>query len=568
MAFKKFRPGISFGDFVVTDSSSRRIGRPDEVRRDFRKGWLVWMVMVVAFGILGVRLTALQLFYGDRYRVLSDQNRVKKIKLPASRGGIVDRNGQALAGIEKYTEQVKEPIGFEREVWRRTYPLGEKAAHLIGYLGEVAEDEVGLLKTKGLKIEAGDWVGRSGIEVAYEEQLRGEDGGRLIEVDNMGEIVRELGRREPVAGRDLTLTIDAGLQIALHEALGGKKGAAIASNPQTGEVLAITSSPSFDPGLFNRMSEPEAKLRANQVSGVLLDSNLPLFNRAVGGIYPPGSTFKMVTTVAAISEGKVPATYTHNDQGIIEVNGFKYTNWLFTKRGGTEGVVGFEKALSRSTDTFFYKVGEETGPELIAKWAVLMGYGAKTGIDLPGEVAGLIPTPDWKNKVKKENWFLGNTFHMAIGQGDILATPVQVNLMTNILAANGKKCRLHIVKGGGGPGCDELKIDTKAMDLVTAGMEGACEPGGTAFPLFGFTPKVACKTGTAEYMSAEGKMRTHGWLTAYAPADNPQISVTVVMEGGGEGSNVAAPVVRKALSSYFNVTDTYNYAAIPQEVSE
>ena len=555
----KFKPGVSFGDFVVTDVMSRRKLPDDSTPRDFRRGWIIWVWVVVLFGILGVKLATLQLFYGGRYRILADENRIKQIKIPALRGQITDRNGNVLARSdisEKYDEILK--LTLEKST--RGYPAGEAAAAAVGYLGQIKEDEVGLLKELD-KYLPGDWIGRDGVEAVYEEDLRGEDGGRLVEVDNGGKVVREMGRKEPKVGKDLKLSLDLSLQRTALEAMEGKKGAVVASDPRTGEILTLISSPSFDPNSFVNAQY--------QVSNAqyLIDPNLPLFNRAIGAVYPPGSTFKMVTMAAAISEGKVNPGFTYTDTGIISVAGFKYSNWLFTKGGGREGTIGFARALTRSTDTFFYKIGEMTTLELLAKWAKNLGLGEKTGIDLPGEVAGLIPDPEWKEKAKGEKWFLGNTFHMAIGQGDVLTTPIQINQMTNILATGGKKCTPHL-KYDQLNKCGNVQISEEALKLIKLGMEGACAPGGTAFPLFGFDVKTACKTGTAEYVAENGKMRTHGWLTAYAPLQDPVISITVVVEGGGEGSNVAAPVVRKMLARYFDVTDTYNYAAIPQEIGE
>ena len=362
--------------------------------------------------------------------------------------------------------------------------------------------------------------------------------------------VRELGHQEPEAGTDIKLTIDAGLQQVGFAAMDGKKGAVVVSNPKTGEILAMASSPAFDPGHVQANSE--------------------FFNRAIGGIYPPGSTFKMVTTVAALESGKAGRSFTYNDTGSINVGRFAYTNWFFTQYGRTEGEVGWEKALARSVDTFFYKVGELTGPETLAMWAEKFGMGTKTGIDLPGEVAGLIPTPDWKWKTKNEQWFLGNTYHMAIGQGDVLVTPLQVNLMTNVIAANGKKCAPYLNEQMSK--CVNVQISPEVLDIVRRGMIGACSEGGTAFPFFDWNqqmpngksqyPKVACKTGTAEYVQNSGRIGSHAWFTVFAPAEDPTISVTVLVEGGGEGSRAAAPIARKILAKYFGVEDKYNYSAI------
>ena len=538
---RKFRPGLSFSDFVQRGGKVWKF-RAEE-QRDYRRGWLVWLGVVVVFGVLGVRLTGLTVFSGGKYRVLADENRISRIRLPAPRGKILDRNGVELL-------------------------RDEATAHVVGYVGEVSEDEVGLLKEKGAKYTPGSLIGRSGIEAQYEETLRGVDGGRLVEVDNVGEAARELGRREPVAGTDLRLSIDAGLQEIAYKSLNGQKGAAAVSDPRTGEILALVSSPSFDP---NEISTKYEVLSAK--------ADLPFFNRAIGGVYAPGSTFKIVTTTAALESGNVEPDFVFEDRGVITVGSFSYTNWLFTKRGGIEGVVGFDRALTRSTDTFFYKVGELTGPEIIVEWAKKMGLGEKTGIDLPGEVAGLVPDP---TAGSGQGWYLGNTYHLAIGQEDLLATPLQINVMTNIIASNVKKCKPGLVNtalsspppklGGGSKGevCSEVKISSETLEIIKKGMVGACSTGGTSFVMFDWNasesfPKIACKTGTAEYVAQNGRIKTHAWLTAFAPADNPVISATVVFEGGGEGSNVAAPAVRKIFAKYFGVEDTYPYGAIRGE---
>src|SRR3989344_1902647 len=263
---KKFRPWVSFSDFVVRDFQARKSKAVDEPEgRDYRRGWLVWLVVLMAMGLLLVRLLVLQLLEGGKYRVLADENRVKKIRIPAPRGKILDRNGEELLRDEAF-------------------------AQVVGYVGEVSEEEVGLLKEKGAKYTLGSLIGRTGVEAQYEEMLRGEDGGRLVEVDNMGEVVRGMGKREPVAGSHLRLAIGRELQIAAYQAVEGKKAGVVVSNPKNGEVLALVSSPSFDPV---------------RIAVYLNDKNLPLFNRAMGGAYPPGSTFKMVTTAAALESGRV-----------------------------------------------------------------------------------------------------------------------------------------------------------------------------------------------------------------------------------------------------------------------
>lgn len=511
---RKFRPGVTFSDFVITGVSSRapRVIGP---HTDDSFGRWLWVVPTIALVILLARLVSLQVFAGGKYRILADENRIRTITLAAPRGKILDSQNQELINNEINNS-------------------------LVGFVGEINASEVGLLSSTN-KYQIKDLIGRAGLQKQYEDILKGVNGGRIVEVTTQGTVERDLGEKPSLPGKDLQTNIRSDLQKIAYEGLAGKNGAIVVSEPQTGKVLALVSVPA-------------------------------LFNRSLGGIYPPGSTFKMVTTVAALSEKKVSKYYTVDDVGTLEVAGFKYSNWFFTQYGKTEGVVGFEKALARSNDIFFYRLGGEVGAELIAKWARVLGYGQVTGIDMPGEVAGLVPTPAWKEKFKGEKWFLGNTYHMAIGQGDVLATPVQVNLMTNILATN-KKCQLHIavsnapsdpplnLRGGRqGELCPDVNISPEILEIIKRGMIGACKTGGTAYPFFDWQgPTVACKTGTAEYINEKGKYGTHAWFTIFAPVENPQISVTVLVEGGGEGSRDAAPIARKILSAYFNLEDKYNY---------
>jgi penicillin-binding protein 2 len=543
----KFKPGASFSDFVIQDSATRRSKIREPKKLFINVGTWIWLVSMIGMTLLMVRLGSLQIIQGSHYRVLSEENRVKRISLSAPRGEITDRNNVVIA---KDTAVKIEKDGETQEKWQREYPYGPSFAHALGFVGEVGAEEVGLLKTNGGKYDLGNVIGRSGLELAYEEELRGASGGRLVEINNMGQGERELGRLEPQPGKPVQLTLDASLQAVASQGLGDKKGAVVASNPKTGEVYVLASSPTFDP---NNLTDQYSKLDAQ--------SDLPFLNRAIGGIYPPGSTFKMVTALAAMMENKVPKNFTYFDTGSIKVGTFSYTNWYYTSNGGTEGNIGWSRALTRSTDTFFYKVGEMTGAETMGKWAHTMGLGVNSAIDLPGEVEGLIPSPQWKQRVKREQWFLGNTYHMAIGQGDILVTPLQVNIMTNILASKGLKCQ-PLLKKGVRPNCEEITMDPAVLKIIHEGMLGACSTGGTAFPLYGFEPKVACKTGTAEYAKSDGKIGTHAWLTAYAPADDPTITVTALVEAGGEGSRAAAPIVRQVLAKYFGVMDNYNYSAL------
>jgi penicillin-binding protein 2 len=281
-----------------------------------------------------------------------------------------------------------------------------------------------------------------------------------------------------------------------------------------------------------------------------IKTNSQMFNRAVSGAYPPGSTFKMVTTVAAITDGGLGPNFTVDDGGVITVAGFKYANWFWTQYGKTEGTVGWVKAIQRSNDIFFYKVGEKIGADLLSVWAKKYGFGEKTSLNFPAEVAGLVPSPLWKEQTLGEKWFLGNTYHFAIGQGDLLATPLQVNQMTNMIGTN-KKCRYSVL-GNRDSVCEKLNVSEDILKIIREGMVLACKDGGTAYPFFDWKgPELACKTGTAEYMNEKGKMASHAWFTVLAPSVDPVISVTVLVEAGGEGSAVAAPIAKAMLAKFY-----------------
>jgi penicillin-binding protein 2 len=542
--------------------------------------YFFYILLIIGLAILVGQAGKLQLIYGDYYREIAEGNRIKKITLPAPRGIIYDRKGRALVRnkpIYKFKIQNskfkilsrKEALKIKakggEEAWNlleevgREYVYGKALVHVLGYLTEANEEEV-----KSGRYQLGDLVGRGGVEEEYDFWLRGQDGGEVFEVNALGEKIREIGIQQPVPGKDLYLNIDAELSKVAFEALEGKKGAVVVSEARTGAILALVSSPSFDPEKIT----PE----------VLADKNQPLFNRAVAGLYPPGSTFKIVTATAGLEEGKIDKNTTYVDTGEIRVGNYVYKNWYFTQYGKTEGEINVVGALRRSTDTFFYKVGEWVGPTRLAEWARAFGFGKPTGVDLPVEAAGRVPDPS------SSQWFLGNTYHFAIGQGDLLVTPIQVNVMTSVIANDGKLCpptiadfsrltkfptweklsmkkstsdgdRLDPLAGGGSHDssevneCQDLQLKSETLRVVKEGMRWACAPGGTAFPLFNFSPAAACKTGTAEFGDPAG--RTHAWLTAFAPADDPQIVVTVLVEAGGEGSRVAAPIVKKVLEEWF-----------------
>lgn len=526
------------------------------------KVWLS-LVLFISFGVLLAGAVKLAVVRGSYYQALSRDNRVMETRIPAARGEIVDRKGRTVAkSVYQYfkkqgTDRVYEGSGdyqgdkFEGKDLaydlKRQYPYGASLGLVTGYVGKASGKELDSNKCD-MKIDQNDLMGRSGIEDAMDCDLRGEDGKRLIEVDAKGNYVRELGREEPVPGDQISLSLDAFWQNKVYKLLDGKKAVVIMSQPQTGKVLVMASSPSFDPNAFSFQQDNRA------IAGYLSDSaGLPMLNRAMGAKYYPGSVFKPVLATAGLESGIITAETTFEDTGVLKVGDYSFNNWLWTKRGTTDGMVSIVKALQRSNDVYFYQLGGNLGLDRIDNWAKTLGYGSKTGIELPGEVPGLVPDENWKLQAKGEKWYLGDTYHLAIGQGDLDVTPLQVNQMTNIVASGGYKCTPSVLKDKPN-NCVKLGIKKENLEVVKQGMQAACKPGGTAWPLFNFKTKIACKTGTAQI--GDGSNDENAWLTAFAPADFPEISITVMVERGGEGSDVAAPIVGDILKEWFDEPNT------------
>ena len=536
-----------------------------------KQSWLSWFfrgVLVIGLLVILTRLFELQVIKGNYFRNLAEGNRIRRISISAPRGKILARGGEVLAGNKqikkgliyddfegyKKTDSLEGLSGEEIVTdHEREYEIGELAGHLTGYLGEVNESEVGKINPKcffkGI-LFSGQLVGRSGLEEEYECTLSGIDGEELIEVDSSGKKIRTLGTRKPIAGKDIKTTIHLGLQKKLAESFEGKKGAGVVTDTK-GEVLAYFSSPSFDPNIF-------IKGENSKITKLIEDEDSPFFNRVIGGAFHPGSVFKPFVSIGALEEEVIDENYSFVDEGKIELKtlygDYEYTNWYFTQYGGKEGEIKLPRALARSTDTFFYKVGELMGIKNIEKWSNKFKLSDISGIDLPGEIEGLIPNPDWKKKTTGEKWFLGNTYHLAIGQGDLLLTPLSINNAISAIASGGKYCFPRIVED---PNCTKLSIEEKNIELVKSGMVQACETGGTAFPFFNFSHKslpesgkIACKTGTAE---TGKKDINHAWFTAFAPANLPEIVGTFLVVEGGEGSSVAAPIARQVFDYWFGV---------------
>jgi penicillin-binding protein 2 len=536
---------------------------------DSNQSWLSWFLrglLILLFLILFAKLIEVQIIKGDYYQNLAQENRIRYVTLPAPRGRILARGGEELATNIEIKKRINFGAGGGITVtddltgatpdefitdYKRVYPLNDQLAHAMGYLSQVSPDQVGKIDPncpeKGPRT-SDELVGLTGLEQEYQCLLMGTPGEELIEVDTSGKMVRVLGKRDPIPGQDLKTTINYGLQIEVAKdmnAMKGTKGAAIVTDT-TGQILAFYSYPTFDPNSFID--------RDNQKIISLLNSpDLPLFDRVISGTFHPGSVFKPLVAIAALEEGVIDNNFIFNDKGIITVNNYSYTNWYFTEYGRTEGPIGLVKAIARSTDTFFYTIGQMVGPDPIAKWAKTFGLDNPTGIDIPGETHGLIPTTDWKQLTQKLPWYLGDTYHMAIGQGYVSLTPIEENTYISGIASGGKLCTPHF-SGLEQQNCKQLDVKQQNLDLVKQGMEAACSTGGTAFTFFDFAEKhngmqAACKTGTAE---VETDGTPHAWFVFFAPVDNPQIVATVLVERGGEGSSIAGPIARKIADYYFS----------------
>lgn len=545
----------------VQKGKSGQIRFSSEQKKQSNKTLIIFLFFVFfGFLVLAIRLFQLTIVRGDYYRRLSDNNRIREIVLEAKRGTLIDRKGFKIA------ESKQQPLdtSHERILAKRTYYDPEAIGSLIGYL-QIADTNDFEDDNCLNKLTLGDKTGKKGIEKLFECDLRGEAGKKLVEVDAHGKPINTLTVIPPIEGKTLQLSIDLELQKKAYELVKNKHAAVVVSNPQTGEILALVSAPSFSPQAFEDRNN-------TLIKQYLSDQGKPLFNRATEGTYPPGSTFKLIVASAALQEKKIKEDTLIEDKGTIKAGPLSFGNWYFLEYGKTEGLVNIVKALKRSNDIFFYKTGELLGPEAIKKWSERFGLGKETGSGLP-EADGTIPSPFWKQETLAEQWYLGDTYNFSIGQGYVLTTPIQISRMTAAIAANGKLCKPIFLKDQK-PECKSLKLSKETLRLIHEGMRQACTTGGTGWPLFDFSVadpsfvsqptaknasssahikkkkiSVSCKTGTAE-SSRQGDT-PHAWITAFAPSDKPEIEVTVLVEEAGQGSDIGGPIARDILKAYF-----------------
>jgi penicillin-binding protein 2 len=426
----------------------------------------------------------------------------------------------------------------------RYYPHGEMGSHILGYIGEISEEDLTRLRESGYSV--GAVVGKKGIERVYDQVLRGEDGGVQIEVDASGVQKRTLAYKKPIQGQTLQLSIDWKVQELAEQMLGDQIGSIVVTNPKTGEILALVSHPNFDPNEF------VSGISYKDWNKLLKDKNHPLENRPIQGQYPPGSIFKPITALAALEEGVIDFKKVFLCKGIFWYKTTPYRCW----RTSGHGWVNLERAIIESCDVFFYQLSLLVKVDKISDMAKEMGLGSKTQVDLDSEAIGLVPSPQWKEATQHQPWFPGNTIQMSFGQGYLLTTPLQMLDVTSGWAMDGKIYKPHllykVVDQNTGRAVfekqpellHEAQLDQKSLDFIKATMEKVVSSNvGTGKRARIKDVRVAGKTGSAENPHGAD----HAWFTAYAPAEDPKVAVIVMVENGGEGGVVSAPIAKRVM---------------------
>lgn len=568
------------------------------------------ILVCIVFLLLLFSLWKIQILDHKKYWRQSEANRIREIILPPQRGLIKDRNGKILAtniasfqisiirenclDIEQSLQRISRLLELELPILqeridkykylplfqpivimdnlkvdkisrvkarqaefpeliiqaepKRRYLYETLAAHVIGYLQEISPKEMVQAERKR---RPGDLVGKTGIEREYENLLVGRE-GRILEIaDSLGRKMGEISREESVPGQDIKLTLDFALQSRAEELLEGREGAVVVLDPRTGEVLALASFPTFDPNKFISRFSPEEWLN------LLQDPEFPLENRAIRGLYAPGSIFKLTMALGALDSRAVSEWKTFYCSGSTRIYGHPFSCWF---RGG-HGSMNLTDGIKNSCNIYFYQVGKLMGIEEIAKYARMLGMGALTGIDLPGEKEGLVPDPDWKRRVRNEPWYPGETISVSIGQGPLQVTPLQIAACTALIANRGMGVTPYLFER---EESDRIRarraeIPESIFNKVITGMWKSVNDGGTgrAAKVQGFD--VCGKTGSTQVVStataeklgkSEKIVKTHSWYTGFAPRENPEIVITILVEYGGMGGATAAPLAREIFSLY------------------
>jgi penicillin-binding protein 2 len=569
-------------------------------------------VIVGMITLLLLGFWKLQVIDSDKYGVMAERNRVRSIPIIAPRGRMLDRDGRVLVdnypsfsvlllrddmnAVEKNLPAISDGLGINLEdlrdqlvatknlpkfqpivikpeatqadvafieshrsdipllemlmVHRRRYLPGGFMSHASGYVGEVSEQQI---EASNGKLRPGDFAGKTGLERQYNDLLVGTDGMRRVIANSVGKEVGRLSQQEAIPGKQIQLTIDYDLQEIAEKSLEGKRGAIVALDPRTGEVLAFASRPAPDPNDFAVRVSKEEWQRLNS------DPNKPLLNRVIQAQLAPGSVFKIVMATAMLQEKVPPDNFTAFCPGYAYFYGRMFKCDTFGKGG--DGVMNLHKGILRSCDVFFYNVGMRLGIDRISKWAKLLGLGAKTSIDLPSEESGLVPSEEWAQRVYHRKWYPGETISVSIGQGAVTATPIQLAYMIGGIASGGVYKQPHLLRDAQILGDHRVEIAEDTIEQVTQGMYGVVNEGGTAAASKLEGIEFCGKTGTAQVIGEDAKnrygkgakkFRNNAWFVGYAPRRNPEIVVTVLVEEGGFGAASSAPLARDMVKAYYD----------------
>jgi penicillin-binding protein 2 len=575
-------------------------------------------IIVGMVGLLLIGFWKLQVIDSDKYSSMAERNRVRSIPIIAPRGRMLDRDGRvlvdnypsfsvlllrddpalvdknlpaiaeglgiSLADIKDQLENTKnlpkfQPIVIKPEasqadvafieshrsdipllemlmVHRRRYLPGGFMAHASGYVGEVSEQQI---EASNGKLRPGDLAGKSGLERQYNDLLQGTDGMRRVIVNSVGKEVGRLSTQEAIPGKQIQLTIDYDLQQVAEQSLGARPGAVVALDPRTGEVLAMVSRPTPDPNDFAVRVSAEEWKRLNE------DPLRPLLNRAIQAQLAPGSVFKIVTATAMLEDKVPPESFTTFCPGYGVFYGRQFKCWVASAKTGprTHGVLSLHEAILKSCDVFFYNVGMRLGIDRLSYYGSKLGIGHKTGIDLPSEEPGLMPSQEWVERVFHRKWYAGETISVAIGQGAVTTTPVQLSRLIGGIASGGVFKQPHMLKDAPNVGEERVALSEPTVEKITDGMYGVVnETGGTGGRLRLTGVEFSGKSGTAQVigyntrdrMGKQKKFEDNGWFVGYAPRRDPEICVAVlVQEGGGlHGGETAGPVVRDIVKAYYD----------------
>jgi penicillin-binding protein 2 len=565
-------------------------------------------IVGIAFVIFLFRLWNLQVIRGNEYRKIDERNRLRVLDIPAPRGIIYDRYNRALVkniptfditavkeDLSRDTDTLTElgkligltaeqildrlasakakpfkPVTLKQDVsfkemarvearkmdfpglqidvvGGREYIYGNASSHVLGYLGRLSLEQMRSNKYRDIPGET--FIGQYGVEKNYDEILRGIPGKKVIEVDAVGSIIKIVRIQRPINGRDIKLTIDIDLQVEAEKSLQGKTGAVVALRADTGAVLALASSPSFDPNKFVR------GIDYKDWKKLVSDPQKPLLNRGIQSQYAPGSTFKIITALAALEQGIITKDTRYYCRGSLFF-GREFGCW---KKDG-HGYVTLHDAIVESCDVYFYEIGKKLNIDALARYAMGYGLGRPTGIKLDGELPGIVPTSGWKLQTKGERWYTGETLNTVIGQGYLSATPVQMARLTASVVNGGKLYEPYLMIDSSRPRAVNIEsIKPYNVDIIKKAMLGVVsDEHGTGWKARSDIVRMGGKTGTTQVVSGiiKGKkipmrFRDHAWFVAFAPEEQPQIAVAVLVEHGGHGSTGAAPIARKIVEAYY-----------------